>query len=375
MSTIGIIQATERNGKVMPGIISMFNVPSTVSTRYYESVDCFSREGIWQLCYRDLANHGFEIDSLSELSELCFNTKTIFPNDWQSQADMVLQDGKTNLLNCGTLTGNGIKVAVIDRPINKNHIELKSRIEYIEICPNHPETKTIDFHGMACASFLSGSTCGVATESQLVYFAIPNKTHPIEEYYNNQLIALQKVIDYNRTSTDPIRIVSLSAPFTKEQKPFRDSLAYELEQTGCALIDATIFGRNFAGVDYIRHQENGSYILNKWQLDNFERNKSRNSFLEYLNKLCFVPSSRRTSASNDSDYDYIHWSKAVSESWTIPHVAGAYALCLQVYPSMTFEDFVTLSKLSAKYSGLTILDVQSIIDNNIYSLESKNRYK
>ncbi|MBQ7334951.1 MAG: hypothetical protein IJW92_00555 [Clostridia bacterium] len=355
----------------MKAILSIFDVPSSITVNYYDGIDQFSREGIWQLCYRNLSNNMIELNSLSELSELCFNTKTIFPNDWQTQATMVLQAGKANLLNSGILTGKGIKVAVIDKPINKTHIEFENRIEYIEVLPNLSENKKTDFHGMTCASFLSGATCGVAPESKIVYFAIPNKTYPIENYYHYQLIALQKVIDYNKTSEAPIRVVSLSAPFTKEQKPKRDFFEYELKQTGCTLIDATNFGHNFYGIDYIRHQEKGSFILNRWQSDYYETNKNRKEFVDYFSSLCFVPSSRRTSADNDTENDYIHWSKSVSESWTIPHVAGAYTLCLQVYPSMTFEDFIRCSKLCKKHNGFAILDVQSIICNYDRSLKSK----
>lgn len=343
-------------------IVSMFDIPSVITTAYYDSIDPFSREGIWQLCYRDLTNNRIELNSLSELSELCYNTQTVFPNNWQAQAASVLQYGKVNLLDSGSLTGKGIKVAVIDRPINKKHIEFQDRIEYIEVFPHHPATQRMDFHGMTCASLLCGSTCGVAPEAKLVYFAIPNQTNPIEDYYNSQLVALQKVLDYNQASSDPIRIVSLSAPFTKDQKPLRDSLANKLAQTGCQLIDATDFGHNFYGIDCIRHQENKRYLLSQWQHDNYERNKSsRNGFIDYFNSLCFVPSTRRTSASNDTNNTYIHWSKAVSESWSIPHVAGAYALCLQTYPNMLYEDFVKLSKQCTKYNGFTILNVQSIL--------------
>jgi len=360
-----------RKGRAMKSVITMFDVPDTITADYYNCIDPFSREGIRQLCYRNLTNNRVELNGLSELSELCFNTETVFPSKWITEASTVLEDGKSNLINSGKLTGKGVKVAVIDKPINKNHIEFRNGIEYIEVLPNIPETQRTDFHGIACASFLSGATCGVAPESRLVYFAIPNKTSQIDNYYNYQLIALQKVIDYNKTNQEPIRIVSLSAPFTKEQKQTRDSLECELKKTGCVLIDATNFGHNFYGVDYIRYQEKGRFLFNQWQIDNYKRNKSRKGFTDYFNSLCFVPSSRRTSADNNTNNGYIHWSKYVSESWTIPHVAGAYALCLEEYPYMLFEDFIKLSKLCTKHNNLAILDVKEIICNYGRSLNKK----
>lgn len=127
------------------------------------------------------------------------------------------------------------------------------------------------------------------------------------------------------------------------------------------MIDATMFGRNFQGIDYEMYSEKPQYILNRWQTENYEKNKNREGFADYYSNLCFVPSSRRTSASNDSDNSYIHWSKAVSESWTIPHVAGVYALCLQVDPTLSFDRFISYAKQCPRHNNHTILNVESII--------------
>lgn len=79
-------------------------------------------------------------------------------------------------------------------------------------------------------------------------------------YYGYQLTALQRVTDYNKCSNNPIRIVSLSAPFFKEQLPIRDALVQELKETGCVLIDATMLGRNFQVIDYEMYSEKPQYI-------------------------------------------------------------------------------------------------------------------
>lgn len=47
----------------------------------------------------------------------------------------------------------------------------------------------------------------------------------------------------------------------------------------------------------------------------------------------------------------------------IPHVAVAYALCLDAYPNMLFEDFIKLSKLCTKHNNFTVFDVEEIICN------------
>ena len=342
-------------------LLTTFELPACVTAEYYDSVDMFTRESIWQLCYRDLSKQDVKIASEEELSELCFNTDTIFPERLRGMAERVLQDGKTNHLNTCGLTGKGVKVAVIDRAICRDHVEFDGRLEYIKVAPDHPEIDHLDFHGMACAGFLNGATCGVAPESELVYFAIPNATLDREVYFGYQLEALKMIIEYNQTHASRIRVVSLSAGYEKSQWERRNELEKQLAETGCTLIDAVNFPRNFRGIDQVTNHGKTSFMLNKFQIEDYERNKHREGFPEYFASLCFVPSGRRTSPGTETNTEYIHWSKAVSESWTIPQVAGAYACCLQADPTLQFEEFIKRSKKCRKQDGHTILDVKTIL--------------
>lgn len=343
-------------------IIEFFDLPQCITADYYDSITAFTREAIWQLCYRDLTHHKIKIESETELSGLCFNSQTVFPPVYREMADRVMQKGKQNLLNTSGFTGKGVKVAVIDRPINKNHIEFSGRIEYIEVIPDHPYNDYPDFHGMTCAGFLSGSTCGVAPESELVYFAIPNKTDDHEAYYEFQLEALKRIIEYNRNCNSPVRVVSLSAPFEKNQLTQRKELAEKLLSTGCVLIDATAFNLDFQGIDVFEKNGETIYELNRWQVENYERNKNRPEFIDYFNSLCFVPSTRRTAPGNDTDTEYIHWSRSVSESWTIPHISGAYACCLQKEPTLQFVEFIKRSKRCSRQGDYLLFDFKAVAD-------------
>ena len=55
----------------------MVEVPDCITAEYYDSVDMFTVESIWQLCYRDISDHKIEISTEEELSGLCFNTETV----------------------------------------------------------------------------------------------------------------------------------------------------------------------------------------------------------------------------------------------------------------------------------------------------------
>lgn len=342
-------------------LIKKFELPQTVTSEYFDSLTPFTTESNWQLCYRDLNSYDCRFESPEKLSRLCFNTQTRFPDDLKDIAEKVMRDGKRHLLGNTYFTGKNIKVAVIDKPINKDHIEFKDRIEYINVIPDDPDNDETFFHGMTCASYLSGATCGVLPESELVFFAVPNRTSDLKLYYEFQLEALRRIIQYNKESSSPIRVVNLSAPFLPEQTEERNSLASELEKTGCYLIDAMIFNRHFQGIDCDRFSVTFSYSLCSWQIENYENNKNRPGFAEHFSSLCFVPSTRRTAASDDTNDSYIHRSKTVSASWTIPHVAGMFAMCLQKKPGLTLNEFITVCKSCPKIDGRIIMNAEYII--------------
>ena len=343
-------------------VTRLFDLPECITAKYYDSIDMYTAESIWQLAYRDLSDHKVEISTEEELSELCFNTETVFPENLRGLADKVLQEGKKHRLNTCGLTGKGIKIAIIDRPFNPDHVEFEGRLEYIKVYPDHPDSENTDFHGTVCAGFLGGATCGVAPEAELLYYAIPYDVSDMEVYYGFQLEALRRILKYNQTHDSRIRIVSLSSGFPKSQLEQRSELEKQLAETGCVLIDAVNFQRNFKGIDRFTKDGKTSYQLNKFQIDNYEMHKDKPGFKEYFNSLCFVPSARRTSPGTDSKTEYIHWSKAASESWTIPNVAGAYACCLQVNPNLKYEDFISKCKQCQRKDGFIILDLKTVLE-------------
>lgn len=353
----------------MPGtVVEMFDLPETLESSFVDMLpddDLFGIKGIWQLAYRDLRTKRIAIAKEGELSQFTFNDKTMFPPGLSEMAKKVMEDGKAGRIsNRYGLTGEGVRIAVIDKPLSPVHAEFGSRLEVIKVEPEHENHDSVDFHGMTCASLLAGKTCGTAPEAMIKYFQIPNSGDRTE-ISRYALEALKKIIEYNtENAAHPIRLVSWSGGFTKEDMQERDNCAQVLSQMGCYLVDATMFMHNFSGIDYNPYAvcDEPKYSLNQWQLDNYARNKERPGFSEWFTNCCYVPSSRCTSASDDIADGYIHWGKAVSESWTIPQAVGAMALCLQKRPNLTYESFVTLAKQCPRVDGFIILNVDSIIE-------------
>jgi serine protease AprX len=76
-------------------------------------------------------------------------------------------------LHATGVTGAGVSVPVIDKPIRATHSELAG-IVYAEVFGGDGRPRPVHFHGLACASILAGRTCGVAPGARLYYFAVPD---------------------------------------------------------------------------------------------------------------------------------------------------------------------------------------------------------
>ena len=235
-------------------VLEMFDLPETLEPSFVDSLsndDLFGIKGIWQLSYRDLRAERITINNTVELSRFTFNDETVFPLELSDMAGKVMEDGKAGRIsNHFGLTGKGVKIAVIDKPLNPMHKEFESRLEVIKVEPENENHDSLDFHGMTCASLLAGKTCGTAPEAVIKYFQIPDSGDRAE-ISKYALKALKMIVAYNmENATDPIRLVSWSGGFTKEDMQERNDCARVLAQMGCYLIDATMFMRNFGGIDF-----------------------------------------------------------------------------------------------------------------------------
>ncbi|MEX0974289.1 MAG: S8 family serine peptidase [Bacillota bacterium] len=103
------------------------------------------------------------------------------------------------------ITGKGISVAVIDRPMLKDHEEFADNIEYIEVSPGDANQAAVNFHGTAITGILAGKN-GVAPGAHVYYYAIPND----DNAYATSAQAMDKIIELNRTlpAGEKIRIVA-----------------------------------------------------------------------------------------------------------------------------------------------------------------------
>ena len=145
-----------------------------------------------------------------------FDTATKWPQgDKTPDMDMparILEKGKymglgLSLLSEKGIGGKGISVAVIDKPIIREHEVFQGNLNYVEVLPEHAKMGNTHFHGAAVAGILAGKN-GVAPEANLYYFAVPDDMEPYARYAEamGQILELQNTLP----KEGKIRIVAVA---------------------------------------------------------------------------------------------------------------------------------------------------------------------
>ncbi|WP_406547970.1 S8 family serine peptidase [Clostridium ljungdahlii] len=253
------------------------------------------------------------------------------------------------------ITGKGISVAVIDKPIRSTHDEFKGRMNYYKI--GIPQTKP-HFHGLACASILAGKTCGVASESKLYYFATPDLWIKSADYIK----AVNKIIEINKSlpKNEKIRIVSVSDDVDKDNKNYSkwQKTLKKANSEGLTVVHADLFNKekfSLGGCDASKDRNNPlNYKLSKFYWDEKKIDKSN----------IMVPLDFKTTADNRSDAAYVYWGEG-GVSWAIPYVTGLAALAWQVKPNLTFDQILDklIETKTTTSEGRYIIDPEKFINS------------
>lgn len=262
------------------------------------------------------------------------------------------------------ITGKGVGIAIIDQVLYTGHPEYASRLklyEELHVLPGQDGS----MHGAALASLAAGKSCGVAPEADLYYWAFDNyknvlgKDAPDNLDWEGYARAIDRVIEVNEglPEEEKIRVIAIARGyyFTGDEKNDErlKSMLDAVERAGNAGIfvvttstelNYDFFKRYettvpFAGLGKILPGGDAesveNYTLGGWQW----------SFAESLEHTLFVPMDDRTTADMSGD-TYVYYADG-GWSWTVPYVAGMYALCAQVKPDITPELFFAAAMESA----------------------------
>lgn len=241
-----------------------------------------------------------------------------------------------------SITGHGIPVAVIDKYIEEEHLEMGNRLVYHPM--ETPQARffqyRLHFHGQACASVLAGQTLGVAPGAQIHYFAVPDDGRNTANY----CLALEELLKVNAglAPGGKIRIVTISDGIDRQDAALFQrwqELSGKARQEGVAVVTSGSLYLNFTWggcPPWLDRNDPENYTVSPWPRENDKEHSAK----------VLIPADYRTTAYPEDTASYAYWGEG-GFSWAIPYVGGLAALAWSQNPALTFEEIVRLLQETA----------------------------
>jgi hypothetical protein len=337
--------------------------------------------GTWEIDLRsyDLSTVDLR-SSLNELLFASFDDLTIWPPaDKMPEGydpERIMELGKNPGLNIRSLhqegiTGKKIGIANIDQPLLVDHQEYLSHLRlFEELGPKY----NAQMHGAAVASIAVGKTVGVAPDADLYFLTFDPCGQSIENFDFSCLAkAVRRVIEINKQlpSDRRIRVLSMEIGWWSGSIGYADITAAveEARNAGIFIIcssEQQIYGFQFHGLGRSPLADPDSfesYEPGLWWADSFYQGQTPDNTL-------MVPMDSRAVASPTGNSDYVFYREG-GWSWSIPYIAGVYALAAQVKPDITPDVFwstalqtgqtIKITHEGREYSCGVILDPVALI--------------
>jgi hypothetical protein len=292
--------------------------------------------------------------SRDDLLHADFDSKTKWPSaekmptdfDWQT----IIEIGKDPGLGIRELhqqgiDGTGVAIAIIDQPLLVDHVEYKDRIRLYEEINVQPDSRAA-MHGAAVTSIAVGKTVGVAPKADMYY--IGSWTGDWEPATNNftwnftyYAQAVRRILEINKDlpADHKIRVIAMQVGWSPDQAGYDEITAAvnEAKAQGIFVVSSSlsdIYGLHFQGLGKLPTSDPNnfeSYLPGSWwEKDYYDGMPLKDTLL--------IPMDSRTTASPNGTEDYVFYRKG-GWSWSIPYIAGTYALAVQVKPDITPEQF------------------------------------
>ena len=288
------------------------------------------------------------------LSEASFDTDTVWPQALPEgfSPDDILALGKNPGLGVRALheqgiTGENVGIAIIDQNLLLDHDEYKENImlyEVVDCVINRTQ-----MHGAAVTSLAAGNTTGVAPDARVYYIA---STFSLDDR-TNMVNAMRRVLEINAAlpEGEKIRVVSISAGVDPHMKGYDEfmEVVEAAKRENIFVVTPSLFSNYACTLMGLGRAQTAdpddfaSYTAGRFWRDSL----SDEAFLSYLSSsgtqsILLVPMDARAYAAHTDASAYAYDSTG-GMSWACPWLAGLYALCAQVNPSVTPDAFLELA--------------------------------
>jgi subtilisin family serine protease len=245
-------------------------------------------------------------------------------------------------LHAEGITGKGVTVAIIDQNLDLDHPEFQGKIvKYYDVGTN-TASNAGSLHGDAVTSLLVGENIGTAPDSKVYYVAAPSWLEDAQYYAD----ALDWIIKENEKlpEEDKIRVVSVStmpsgiwALLHKNNEAW-DAAYQRATDAGILVLDCTYEqGITLACTYDVHDPDNPTKCIPNWGLGP----------INAPHKRINIPTSR-TTATEEKGYAFSYQFTGIGGiSWTVPYLAGIFAMGWQVNPDLTSEQLLHLMYVSA----------------------------
>jgi subtilisin family serine protease len=331
-------------------IIAQNELPANWSWKQFQGFS--ATDEIFGYDVRSCDISGENLGMVKDINNLTFDTDTTWPEVLPEGFDpkKLLGYNKNPGLGIRALhkkgiTGKGVSIAIIDQGLLLEHEQYKDNIMLYERV--HCSDDTAQMHGPAVASIAIGKDIGVAPKAKLYYVASTFGHFTDTGYDFDASImadAILRVLEVNKKldKEDKIRVISISRGYSRRDKGYEElqaAIKKADEDNVFVLTTSTneyYQGFNLFGMDRDYEQdpeEISSYEPVYWVADEYYNHPDF-----YKDYLLFPIGSRTIAGCTNTDSYAL--SRNGGLSWGVPWCAGLYALCCQVKPEITPQEFI-----------------------------------
>lgn len=338
-------------------VITQKEIPANWNRMTFQGFDVKDEAFGYDIRSCDISKEDLSV--VKDMNQLSFDTDTIWPEQLPDgfYPKKILDDNMNPGLGIRDLhekgiTGQGVSIAIIDQALLLEHEQYADNICFYERI--HCGDNTAQMHGPAVSSIAVGKDIGVAPKAKLYYIASTFGHLTSTDFeFDASIIAddILRVLEINKELPieEKIRVISISKGYTRQDKGYTELQAaiQKADNENVFVItpsteeyykDFSLFGMDR---DYDKDPEKvSSYEPVSWVTEDFYNHPD-----QYKDYLLF-PVGSRTIASPTAPDDYAI-SRSGGLSWSVPWCAGFYALCCQVKPDITPQEFIEVANSTA----------------------------